>query len=119
MSRYRIQQVDFTVVVLNGTATISAVPTVPINGLVRAIYVDAPALTSANYTVSINGPKTGQVLFSKASLTPNAKSNVLADANNAPLNIPVVEGSGVGITTAGNEAADRSFTVTLLIDREG
>lgn len=112
----RILTISDTVTVTNGTTNGSK--TVYLNGLVRAIYVNAPDLTGTNtYTFAILGPNTGQSLFSKASLTENTQSNIVADANNYPLQVPVDGNCVIKITSSGTEGADRAFSFSLLIDR--
>lgn len=119
MNRYPIKQVDITATILSGgTAGSSADIPADLNGLIRAIYINAPDLTSTNtYTITIAGPKTGQTLYSKASLTKNAKTNILVDANNYPLQIPFATSGVITVTSSGAEGADRAFGITLLVER--
>jgi len=114
--RARILATSGTAVIANGGTTIAASPYV--NGLVRAIYINAPALTSTNtYTVALVGSNSGQTLFSKASLTANAVTNIMIDANNYPLQVPIDEGCEITITSSGTEGAARTFTWGLSVDR--
>lgn len=117
--KYRIQTLRDNVSIANGqttgTGTVVTNPTT--NGTIKAIYINCPVLTGASYTINILGPDTGSVLFTKASLTPNAVTNIVADANNVLLDIPYVKDCSVQIVSAGAEGAPRTIPYTLLIDR--
>lgn len=114
--RARILSTTAAVTIASSGTTASASPLV--NGLIRALYVSAPTLTSSNtYTVAIIGGNNGQTLFSKASLTANAVTNILADANNYPLQVPVDDSCTVKITSSGTESSQRTFIVGLSVDR--
>lgn len=116
--RSKIQTVSGTVVIANGGTTANSADFPGfVNGLVRGIYINAPTITGATYTFAVTGPQTGQTLYSKASLTPNAKTNILIDANNYPLQIPVDGACTVTVTSAGTEGAARTFSFSLLVDK--
>lgn len=114
----RIKSQTITVTVANGQATANGGTNV-LNGIIRAISVSAPALTSANYGITVVGPASGFTLFSKTGLSPNAVSNIPSDgsANNMSVaGIPAGGGTGLRIDTAGNETGPKTFTVTLLVE---
>jgi hypothetical protein len=117
----RMRTVVCTVVIPNGQTTANSLD-VPasMNGLVRAIYVDCPAITGTSYTFNLLGPASGQTLFTKATLAVNAKTNILSDASfaggNAPLEIPVDGACGVQIVSQAAEASQRTLNVRLLIE---
>lgn len=123
MSKYPIQKVTSTITIVNGQGSANAadLPAV-LNGRLRAIYVNAPVLTSTNtLTLAVVGPATSFTLFSKASIPQNAKTTILSDSSfaggNSPLNIPLSGACGLQLTSSGTEGADRVITVILLIDR--
>lgn len=117
--RSRLQTISGTVVIANGGTTANSLDfPAYVSGLIRAIYINAPALTSSDtYTVTITGPLTGQTLFTKASLVAAAKTNILIDANNYPLQIPIEGACTVTITSSGTEGAQRSFSFSLVVDK--
>lgn len=117
--RSKIQTVSGTVVIANGGTTANSTDfPAYVNGLVRAIYINAPDLTSSDtYTFALVGSKTGQTLYSKASLVKNTQTNILIDANNYPLQIPIDGACTVTITSSGAEGAARTFSFSLSVDK--
>src|SRR5579883_3174388 len=102
MWRYRINTVTCTVVVANGDTTGSSTDIPKINGLVRAVYVDAPALDSSTFTVQITGPADGMVLWDNAqgALNAGTQTTIISDATSGQQLIVPVEGAcGFTITT--------------------
>lgn len=117
----RIRTIPCTVVIAaSGTTANSADIASSLNGLIRGIYIDAPTLTGASYSITITGPASGQALFTKAALTANAKTNILSDASfaggNAPLMLPIDGACTVTILSAGTEASQRTFNIKLLVE---
>lgn len=92
MNKFRIQRYATTVTipVNNDTEDAPALSgnNAQLNGVLRGITIDAPALTGTAFTLWILGQR-GELLFTKASLVESAKNYIGVDANNHPLRIPL------------------------------
>ena len=111
---YPVRRITTPLTIASSGTTITS-SAFQINGILRGICVNAPALTSSNtYTVSIIDDN-GYTVFSKASLTANAKTSIFVDTNNNYLQFPV---SGraytITVTSSGTEGSARVFSVDLL-----
>lgn len=115
MSKFGIQRYKISLTILSGTTNIVS-SALPLNGLLRGISVSAPAMTGASYTAAVKDAD-GFTVYSKSGITPNALTSAYIDANNQPLQLPLSGGHTITLTSAGTEAADRAFSVALLIDR--
>jgi hypothetical protein len=88
-----------------------------LNGIIKGILVTAPDLDDTDtYTITIKDAD-GYTLFTKASLAEGVKTQVYVDANNHPLQIPVAGKITIEILASGDQAADRTFSVALLVQR--
>jgi hypothetical protein len=115
VSKFGIQRYKTSLTILSGTTNIVS-SALPLNGLLRGISVSAPTMTGASYTVTIKDAD-GFTVYNKAALTPNALTSAFIDANNQPLQLPLSGSHTITLLSAGSEAVDRAFSVTLLIDR--
>ena len=59
-----------------------------LNGILKGITIDAPALTGTSYVLTILGQR-GETLFTKSSVVEAVKTHIGIDANNHPLSIPL------------------------------
>lgn len=89
---FRIQRYTTTVTipVNNDTedAPVLSGKTDQLNGLLRGITINAPALTGSSYVLTILGQR-GETLFTKSSIVEAVKTFIGIDANNHPLRIPL------------------------------
>lgn len=85
-------------------------------GILKGITISAPDLTGTSCTITITGQR-GESLFSKALVLENAVSHINVDANNHPLQVPVVikAASPLKIKSVGTPNA----TGTLTFDNAG
>lgn len=96
------------------TITSSAVT---LNGLLRGVTVVAPALTSsATLTVAVIDAD-GTTIFSKAAIPGNAKTAIMIDANNYPLQVPLSGSHTIAVTASGAQTGAKAITVNLLISK--
>lgn len=118
MSKFNIQRTPVTTLIdvsENNTTGVSSAT--ELNGLLVGIHTTAPDLTSTNtYTVTIKDAD-GHTIYNKAALAENTTTSAFIDANNHPLRLPLSGNHTVTIVSSGAEAADRTFTTKLLIQR--
>lgn len=115
---YNIQRYKATLVidVSEDAAVIVSAPR-EFNGRLVGVIPTAPNLDDSDtYTVAIKDVD-GNTIYSKASLAESVASPQFVDANNHPLRLPMSGNHTITITASGDQAADRTFTVVLLIDR--
>lgn len=95
MNKFNIQRFkqDLTLPINNDQEDASVLAKA-LNGLLRTIVVNAPAMSGSSFTLYILGNR-GETLFSKASLTPNQLNVIRVDANNHPLMVPLALEPGV------------------------
>ena len=95
-----------------------ATATTDVNGRLRAVLVDAADLDDTDtYTVAITSPE-GFTVFTQGSLVKDAKSQIFADANDFPLDLPLEGESTVTITASGAQSVESAFIVYLLVDQK-
>jgi hypothetical protein len=119
MSKYNIQKFTVPGVVIDVSADDDAILTAAfdINGLLRGILVNAPALDDTDtFTVALEDAD-GFVLFSEAGLAHTTKHGLMVDANDMALAVPLSGSHKIRITANGAQAADRTFAVKLLVDK--
>ena len=119
MKTFRIQrfQTTVTIPVNNDTedAPILSGNSNQLNGILKGITVNAPALTGTSFTIWIRGQR-GETLFTKTTLVEAALNYIGIDANNHPLSIPLslMEVSPVRIKSVGT--ADATGVLTYADD---
>lgn|SRR5664280_2363752 len=118
MSTYGIQRKKIPILLAYQTnATTATQAGVSLNGLLRGVEINAPDLDSTNtYTITLTDSD-GFDIYTKGKLAKNTRSSAFIDANNQPLQLPLSGAYTVKIVTSGNQTADRSFSVSLLVDR--
>ena len=98
----------------SGTTLTSAAITM--NGLLRGVIVNAPAMTSSHtLTVAVNDVDS-QAVFSKASIAGNATTPLFLDANNIPYQAPLSGDHTIVVTSSGAETGAKTINVTLLVE---
>lgn len=116
MSLYPIGRTDRQVVI-DAAADSGESVAFEANGILRGVLVDAPDLDDTDtYTVAVETDD-GFSLVSEASLTENSKSAVMVDGNDMALAVPLSGQHVIKVTASGAQAAERTFTVSLLIER--
>ena len=87
-----------------------------LNGKCVGILITSPDLDDSDtFTVSLE-TSDGYVLYSLGTLAEDLAHELLIDANNFPLHLPLEGSHNLRITASGAQAADRTFTGRLLID---
>lgn len=118
MSKFTIQRFKKTLVLAFGTnPTTIASTAAPINGLLSGVIVTVPNLDSTN-TATINiKDEDGNTVYTKGTIAKSTTSQSYVDTNNHPLRIPLSGNYTVEIVTSGDQTANRTFAVVLLINR--
>jgi flagellar hook assembly protein FlgD len=118
MSKFNIQRYKETLVLAFATDNNSIESSaVQLNGLLSGVVVQVPDLESTN-TATINiKDASGNVVYTKASLAESSTTQAYVDGNNHPLRIPLSGNYTIELVTSGNQTANRTFTVDLLINR--
>lgn len=116
MSKYRIKRFKQTITIADaGTTANGAVE--QLNGILKGIIADIPALTSSHtLTVTIKDAD-GYTLFSKASIASGAVASLFVDANNQPYQIPLSGNTTITVTSSAAETGAKAIKVVLLLDR--
>ena len=117
-NRYRIQRYEESLVLAFATDNNSIESSaISLNGLLKGIILVVPDLTSTN-TATINIKDVdGNVIYTKGSLAESTTHQIyLYDSNNA-LAVPLSGNHTIEIVTSGNQDANRTFSVALLIER--
>lgn len=119
MGKYNIQKftVPGTVIAIETDADEILTAAFELNGLLRGILVQAPDLDDTDtFTIKVEDAD-GYVLFSQATLAESTKHALMVDANNMALAVPLSGSLKVRITASGDQVANRTFAVRLLVDR--
>lgn len=119
MGKFNIQRflVPGTTIVVATDADEILTSAFELNGLLRGILVQAPDLDDTDtFTIKVEDAD-GYVLFSEATLAESAKHALMVDANDMALAVPLSGSLKVRITASGDQAANRAFTVRLLVDK--
>ena len=117
MNKYNIQRYTKEVTVLDGQ-TVGTIDTDSLNGLIRGIIADVPALTGTTTITLLITDQDGATVYTKATIAEEAATGFYIDANNYPLQIPVSGILTLKVTqTNAQSGADSIIPVTLLVDR--
>lgn len=115
MSKYQIQRYKTSGVILDTTALI-AITTASLNGKIKGIMANVPALTAANTLTLAITDVDGFTVFSKAAIVNNALFQAFVDANNQPLELPVAGVLTITLTASGNQTGAKTIPIVLLIE---
>lgn len=118
MSGYSIKRITSSILVdVSEDNDLGTATDIQANGRLAGILVNAPDLDSTNtYTVTVKDQE-GYTVFTRASLVENARTTIYVDTNNHPLRLPLNGEYTIEVLTSGAQTADRTFSVTLLVDR--
>lgn len=81
-----------------------------INGRIRRAVIVVPDLDSTNTATLVIKDEDGFTVYTDSAVAENSTANETTD-------IAVAGQHTIEITTSGNQTADRTFTVVLLVDR--
>jgi hypothetical protein len=118
MSKYPIQRISSTVLIdVSEDADLGTTTEVAANGLLSGILVLASDLDDTDtYTLTLKD-QDGYTVFTRASLAESVRTAIYVDTNNHPLRLPLTGTYTIEVLASGDQAADRAFSVTLLVDR--
>lgn len=88
-----------------------------VNGTLKGLVLVAPDMTGATYTFAITDEH-GATVFTRASITKNVTTTIWSDkyggnAEYSPLDTPLMGPLTLTLTSVGNEAADRSYSIYI------
>lgn len=119
MSKYNIQRftVPGTVIVVATDADQIITSAFSLNGLLRGLLITSPDLDDTDtFTVTLKDAD-GYTVFTRGSLAESTLLGIFTDSNDFPLETPLSGNHTLTITTSGDQAANRTFAVKLLVDR--
>lgn len=119
MGKYNIQSFTVPGTVIDQSADADQIITsaFELNGLLRGILITSPDLDDTDtFSITIKDAD-GYTIFTRASLAESTLHNIFTDTNNHPLQLPLTGNHTVTITASGDQAADRTFVVKLLVER--
>lgn len=118
MSGYAIKRITSSILVdVSEDNDLGTVTGVAANGLLVGILINAPDLDSTHtYTLTLKDSE-GYTVFTRASLVESVRTTVYIDTNNHPLRLPLNGDYTIEVLTSAAQTADRTFSVTLLVDR--
>lgn len=130
---YKIQRFSQTVTIpISNDQELGPVLPKDLNGILKGIIVDAPAMSGTSLTLTIYD-SSGAVIYTKASISVNAQTGLFIDSNNEPLALPMalvtgdqplkIEVAGTGDATAEltgiNPNATDGDLITIGVDDGG
>jgi hypothetical protein len=88
-----------------------------LNGLLKGLLITSPDLDDTDtFTISLKDAD-GYTIFTRGTLAEGTVFNIYTDTNDHPLEIPLSGSHTITITASGDQAADRTFVVKLLVQR--
>lgn len=117
MGRYQIQKYAQSITVADGDVAANADTILSLNGLLKGIMANVPALSGSNTLTIALKNSDGYTIFSKASIAESAKYAQFVDANNQPLELPLNGIHNITVTSSGAESPAVVIPVVLLIQR--
>jgi hypothetical protein len=120
MSKYNIQRFATSLVIDTGEDADQIISdAIPLNGLLRGILVTSPDLDDTDtFSITIKDAG-GYTIYTNASLAESTLHALFEDPDltDAILARPLSGNHTITITASGDQAADRTFAVILLIER--
>ncbi len=121
MGKFNVQLFKTTITIADG-GTIGNSSALTINGLVRRILLDIPAMTTSVNTVLtliyLDGTEEF-VLFTSGNLAENGNRVITNDGETQPnpLQVPITTNCKIRLTAAGVQSGAKAIPVYLLIER--
>lgn len=119
MGKYQVQRftVPGTIIDQSEDADQIITSAFAVNGILKGILITSPDLDDTDtFTITLKDAG-GYTIFTRGTLAEGTLLGIFTDANNFPLELPLSGNHTITITTSGDQAADRTFVVILLIKR--
>lgn len=117
MGRKKLSRNPYTVTIdFSEDTTVGTLAGVSLNGILRGILLDVPDLTGTTTLTFTITDESGYTVYTKASIAENQKTALYVDANNIPLELPLVGSHTLTVTASNAQGADQDVDVELIVE---
>lgn len=114
---HRMQFLSKNVALVFATHTTVATSTIALNGFLRGVKVKTPAAVTSSATTTVTiADASGDVIFTKSAVAVNTTTQDYLGASSIPLELPVAGNYTITTTYSAAQDANRTTTVTLLVE---